>query len=172
MKSKYLTPGVALGLFLCAVLSLFFLIRWTITTSQQWHYAPLPSHILLTLSGENVKIPNYFHARNYLLVFFTETSPSSLSQLQELSKAAPNFPPNLAAILIHPGKIQYGLPAGTSNKLHLLIDPSGDFASNLQIRTVPTTIIMTGNNCRVFFSEKLLPAKEILHHIANLDNNR
>jgi hypothetical protein len=137
----------------------FFIIRHE-TVPQEEHpiYHPLPSHTLKTPSGESVQIPEAYPNQNYLLLFFIESSPTSLTQLAELSKVANTLPENLAVIVIHPGRMNAGLPEWVSPKLHLLLDPDASFTCSMGIRTVPTLYLLTNQYRQFALAEQLVPA--------------
>lgn len=167
MQKKIPAIGILLVLAFL-VLSVTGLLYLKLHSGKHSACTPLPVQSLLNRQGEKVEITTYFPHKDYLLVFFAETSPTSLSQLAELSQAVDLFPPNLVAILIHPGKMRSGLPTGTNPRLNLLIDPEGEFAQQLNVRTVPTLLLLTNDQRQVAFEERLVTAEELNKYIAKL----
>lgn len=167
MQKKIPAIGIW-ALLVLLVLSVMLLLYYKLHGGTRGVYTPLPLTPLVNLQGEKVELPTYFPGKDYLLLFFAETSPTSLSQLAELSKAADSFPPSLVAILIHPGKMRAGLPIGTSPRLNLLIDPEGNFSQQLNIRTVPTMLLIVKGDRKVALIEGLATAEEIMEYIPKL----
>lgn len=159
MRKTVLIVGVIL---LVLVISFFIIRRWTVPQDEHPIFHPLPAHTLKTPSGESVQIPKDFPDQDYLLLFFVENSPTSITQLAELSKAADTLPDELALIVIHPGRMETDLPPWTSQKLHLLLDPDASFTRSMEIRTVPTLYLLTNQYRQLAFAERLVPASTLL----------
>lgn len=142
----------------------FFLIRH-LTAPKKEHpiYRPLPAHALQTPSGESVQIEKQFPNQDYLLLFFTETSPTSLTQLAEIAQVADRFPANLAVVLIHLGRMSQPNPAWVKTaKGHLLIDYEATLAQAMKIHALPTLFLLKNDYRQILFAERLVQGDELL----------
>lgn len=159
---------ITVSIIVVFVLTLFLIRYWTIPRDENPIFHPLPAHTLKTPSGESVQIPAAYPDQDYLLLFFIDSSPTSLTQLAELSRAADTMPERLALIAIHPGRMSGNLPPSLSKRIHLLLDLDASFTRSMEIRTVPTLYLLTHEFRQLAFAESLVPAATLATYPALL----
>lgn len=156
---------------LILVLVILFLLILSIDTPKYPEpiLHPITTHPLTTFSGKKLQLEDAFPNRDYLLVFFAETSKTSLKQLQELNMITTKLPPTLVVICVHIGKMKRQLNFFRNSDLHLFLDPQTELSQKLQISTVPTVLLLNKNSQIVLFSNKFVPANELIGHISTLE---
>lgn len=159
MKKTVLIIGCVI---LVLIISFFIIRHWTTPRDENPIFRPLPAHTLKNPSGESIQIPEAYPDQDYLLLFFVESSPTSLRQLTELSKVADRLAEDLTLILIHPGRMSEALPDWVSKKLHLLLDPDAVFTRSMGIHTLPTLYLLTSQFQQLAFAESLVPTSILL----------
>ena len=148
------------------ILVLLFLLISIIHTPKYPEpiFHPLTTHYLTTISGKKVQLENILPDQDYLLIFFTETSKTSLKQLLELKTITAELPTNLAIICVHIGRLNR--QPDLNSRWHLFLDPQTELSQRLQIYTVPTVLLVKKNRQRGLFSQKFISATELLNHIS------
>ncbi|AZR72059.1 hypothetical protein BBF96_00820 [Anoxybacter fermentans] len=146
------------------ILFIFFFIILNIITPRykELVYHPLPTHQLKNLSGEIVDIPTQFPNKDYLILFFIDTSPTSLKQLNEITKIASEIPDNIAIILIHIGRMNRPLPFLNKPEFNFFIDFKAELAQKMGIYIVPTLILLTNSQYEIFYFQELISSEQLM----------
>ncbi len=163
MYENFLKWIKKIDLVLVLIIVILILLLHTFLTPkyQEWLYHPLPPHTLKNLSGEEIQLTTQFPNQDYLILFFSNKSPTSSLQLIEISKLAQEFSDQLEIILIHLGSFNGQLPIELNQNLHLFYDPNADFAKKMNICTVPTLILLTNEQLEIIRHQEFVTLDQL-----------
>lgn len=154
-------------LYSILTLFLFFLALLNLLTPAQNEaiYRPLPNTKLKDESDHWIEITKEYPAQDYLLLFYVDTSSTSINQIIELSRIADQIPTTTTTILIHIGRPSRQLPVTKPSSFYNFSDPKAEFTRNTGVDIVPTLLYIKNDQLEVFYSEELLSSEEILSYL-------